>query len=365
MNLAGQTLNIKDSARVSCNGGSDAYLIASVSSGTHPILYGWLNSSNVVIGSDSAISGLSAGIYTVTFLDAAFTIGNKTITISAPSALDIDGPTASDAKCNGEATGWGSIDLANGGTKPYTYRWNTGDTDSLLNDVTAGTYTATVIDAKGCRDRTNVPVGEKSKITIATGKTKVSCFGGSDGSARATASGGTNLGGGTYNYSWSNDSTDNGQITSSVTNLTNGAYTVTITDFYNCTAKATITVSQPASPIFVITNKTDATCPGGNDGIAYVTPGGGTPPFYYKWAPSVAFDTDSSNTNLTAGNYTVTVADFMNCRQPATVNVADPADFVLTFDSTAVSCNKFSDGTAKVKVTGGTGGYTYSWTTGA
>ena len=365
-NITAQTLHIKDSARVSCNGGNDAYIIASAAGGTPPYLYGWYNSSNAVIDGDSAVSGLSVGNYTVTILDAGFTVVKiVNISITQPTSLGIGGPTVSDAKCNGQASAWASIDGANGGSKPYTYKWTNGDSDSLLNDVIAGTYTATVIDAKGCRDRTTVPVGEKSKINIATGQTNVSCLGGNDASARATASGGTNLGGGTYNYSWSNDSTDNAQIISSVTKLTNGSYTVTVTDFFSCTATAKITITQPSLPVFVITNKIDVTCPGGSDGVAYATPGGGTPPYFYKWVPNPFIDTDSSSSNLTAGNYVVTVYDGNSCKQAATVNVADPTDFVITFDSTGASCFGASDGIAKVNVTGGTGGYTYSWSNGA
>ena len=37
-----------------------------------------------------------------------------------------------------------------GGTAPYTYLWNTGEATASISVSSAGTYTATITDAKGC-----------------------------------------------------------------------------------------------------------------------------------------------------------------------------------------------------------------------
>jgi hypothetical protein len=88
-----------------------------------------------------------AGAYTLTVTDINGCIANVTDTIKAPAAIAVT------SNINNQIQGGalGSISLStSGGTSPYSYRWNTGDSVSSLSNLTAGVYVVTVTDHNGC-----------------------------------------------------------------------------------------------------------------------------------------------------------------------------------------------------------------------
>jgi hypothetical protein len=106
----------------------------------------------------------------------------------------------------------------------------------------AGTYTVTWTVTNDCDPATNasasftVNVFDKPSLAISgTGPTLV---GGNDGTATVVATGGS----GSFGYSWSN-----GGTTATITGLTQGTYTVTVTDLVSgCVETASITLNDPA-----------------------------------------------------------------------------------------------------------------------
>jgi hypothetical protein len=159
-----------------------------------------------------------------------------------------------DATTIGGADGTASV-IATGGTAPYTYLWSNGQTTASITGLTAGTYTVTVTDLNGCTAICMVTVQEPgcNLSANATG-TNVSCNAGTDGTAAATASG--NLVPATYLWS-------NGETTASITGLTAGTYTVTVTETPTCTAVTSYTVTEPTL-LDAACSKTDATTIGGS-----------------------------------------------------------------------------------------------------
>lgn len=74
-------------------------------------------------------------------------------------------------------------------------------------------------------------------ITVSLSATDVNCYGGNDGTAAVTVTGGT----APYFYSW----TSGGTTTQSISNLTAGPYTVTITDSEGCIKSGSVTITEP------------------------------------------------------------------------------------------------------------------------
>lgn len=144
---------------------------------------------------------------------------------------------------------------------------------------------------------------------------------------------------------------------SSITGVGAGNYVVTVTDSLGCTSTATATVTEPAvlTTNFVVV---DATTVGGTDGSIAATTMGGTPNYTYAWSNNA---TGATNSNLSAGNYSVTITDANGCSIIDSAVVSDPAAILLVMDSSNVSCFGAADGTAKVIATGGSGTYSYMW----
>ncbi len=99
-----------------------------------------------------------------------------------------------------------------------------------------------------------------------------------------------------YTVTWSNSQTG-----TTLSNVSPGNYTVTITDNNGAVATATIVVNDP-SPVTVSINKV------GNNLNAYGD--GGTPPYTYSWSNGI---NGQFNNNVPFGNYTVTVTDSKGC----------------------------------------------------
>ncbi|NCX89947.1 MAG: hypothetical protein EBX02_12800 [Betaproteobacteria bacterium] len=148
--------------------------------------------------------------------------------------------------------------------------------------------------------------------------------------------------------------------TGPIPGLTAGTHTYTITDGNNCTASASITLTEPAA-LVVSTSQTNVACNGGNNGSATASVSGGTAPYTYSWSNSA---NTSAISSLSAGTYSLTVTDVNGCSNNlASVTITEPTALALTTSSTPASCNP--DGSASVSVTGGIGTYTYLWSNGA
>ncbi|NRA91674.1 MAG: hypothetical protein HRU26_03150, partial [Psychroserpens sp.] len=128
--------------------------------------------------------------------------------------------------CNGDNTGTITVSASRGVT-PYEYSLNGGTPQSspVFNNLQAGNYTVTVIDASGYEDSLIVDLTQPEPISIIiTKENATTAQGCTDGEATATASGGTSP----YTYLWS--ASAGSQTTATATNLPEGLHTVTVTD---------------------------------------------------------------------------------------------------------------------------------------
>ncbi len=338
--------SISGSTMVTCNGGTNGSATVSASGGTPGYTYAWSPSG----GTAATATGLGAGTYTVTTTDANGCTRTTTITITQPTAITV-GTNSTQSGCStptGTATATPS-----GGNPGYTYAWAPGgQTTTTATGLAAGTYTVTVTDASGCTQTATVTVSAAGAPTVTlSSQTNVACFGGSTGSATASATGGTSP----YTYAWS----PSGGTNATATGLAAGNYTVTVTDANGCSATQTVTINQPASALSATTSSTQTGC-ASSIGTATANPSGGSPGYTYSWSPSS--QTTQTATGLAVGIYTVTITDANGCTLTQTANVTAANGPVATLAaSNDPSCNGGSDGNASISVSGGTSPYTYSW----
>jgi gliding motility-associated-like protein len=161
-------------------------------------------------------------------------------------------PNITNAPCFGQ--NGGSIDLnVAGGTLPYSYFWNTGDTLQDLIGIPSGQYTVVVSDSNNCTTSLIINVTQpQSPVSLNLTPTQPSCFGYANGSITATASSGV----APYSYAWSN-----GAQTPSISNLTAQDYIITVTDANGCVLTDTIALNQPDSLVAQFSIPDNFGCP--------------------------------------------------------------------------------------------------------
>lgn len=336
------------SADASCNGVCDGDVGATGAGGTPPYTYAWDNG----LGAGQNQTGIvCAGTYTVTITDANGCTATATATVNEPTLLSVT-TTSADASCNGVCDGDVGA-TATGGTGPYTYTWDNGlgAGQNQTGTVCAGTYTVTVTDANGCTATASATVGEPSAIVASASATDVLCNGDATGTVSGSATGGTPG----YTYSW------DGGLGSGANhnNVVAGTYNVTATDANGCTSVATVTVNEP-TPVAGVVTPTDASCNGVCDGSATVVASGGTPGYTYQWDAAGGLGTTATASNLCAGTPEVTITDANGCTGTANTTINEPTAITLATATTDPTCGN-SDGDATVTPSGGTPGYTYSW----
>lgn len=343
--LMGGSLNlIVNSTDITCGGTDNGTATAFASGGTAPYTYTWSNGRN-----GTFIDNLAPGTYTVTSTDADGCSAMNTITVNAGGAgLNLN-LTKMDETCGGGNDGSASA-TASGGSGNFTYIWNNGMTTSSIANLGAGTYTVTVDDGAGCSETGSVTINAGSNITLNVSASDETCSGLGDGSATATASGTSSM----VTYNWSNGATG-----ATVNNLAAGTYSVTATDAIGCTAISSVTIQSGSGPSLRV-SATDVVCNGDMTGTATATAMGVT----YVWSNGA---TGASITGLGAGNYTVTATDANGCTSVGVAIVGGPASAVGAAASVTRQITRFgaNDGRATVVGSGGTPGYTYSWSNGA
>jgi hypothetical protein len=350
-NTPGPGASVTATSNVSCDGGSDGTATVTVTGGTGTMGYFW-----APVGGNAATgTGLSAGIYTVTVTDDnGCQIQATSPQITQPTSVSVN-VVAAAVSCFGGSNGVASA-AASGGTPAYTYLWTPGNiAGASISGLSAGSYTVRATDSKGCIQNQTVTVSQPaSAVSVSAVTSAVSCFGGSNGSATASASGGT----GPYMYIWNPGNV----AASSHTGLSAGTYTVNVTDNNGCLTNTTVVVSQPVQFLSATADGDSTACFGGSDGSATVTPAGGTPGYTYLWTPSGI--TTQTAAGLNSGNYIVLVTDLNGCQTNTSVSIGQPTQVSGTLIKTDPSCG-LSNGIIVSQISGGTGPYSYLWSPGA
>ncbi len=139
----------------------------------------------------------------------------------------------------------------------------------------------------------------------------------------------------------------------SMTDLSAGAYSYVFTGLLGCTLSGTVEVSEP--PAIIVENFPQPTsCFGLADGTINLDVTGGTSPYEIDWN---GLDSQA----LSAGNYSVTVTDSLNCQVTVSFEISEPEELLVELSSTdcvAGSANFV------VMATGGTGEVVFTWSTG-
>lgn len=272
---------VTDSSDIVC-GSTNGYVTFTGQGGTPPYQYSILPTSPTWQNGNT-FTGLAAGTYTLRVRDANGCVATRSFTITALPPLTVQVSSVDSIRCAG-GTGGFTVQ-ASGGTAPYTYTLvglGTTSSTGTFTGLPAGTYTVRAFDAPQaqCGDIT-ITLTEPDTLKLQDSTvTPVTCRGGQDGQIQVTITGGTSP----YTYTWQTAGGDSlPSMGSTVSGLTAGTYTLTVTDAKGCLL-GPITFTVPYS-YFVEIDSIAYTlvqdCPDKNYLFSAYVRGDG--PFTYRW----------------------------------------------------------------------------------
>ena len=205
-----------------CLGEPQASLQATVTGTTGPFTYTW----NTIPPQHTAIaSGLGTGTYNLIVEQTGACTATADFQITSP----VVGITETIEPLTCIQPGARILVAVSGAPRPVQYRWNPAvSTDSVANNLSAGTYQVRITDSRGCTfDKTyTIQPLSKPQLTIRSVQ-EANCDGRSLGALAVSVTGGL----GPYSFSWSHNALSN---TDSVAGLIPGAYHAYVLDAQGC-----------------------------------------------------------------------------------------------------------------------------------
>ena len=325
-------------------GGNDGTASIVVSGGVTPYTYLWSNGA-----STSDIMNLGTGNYTVTATDANGCTITEMVTIMSAGCVLSATITTTDVDCFGALTGAATLIIMNQ-VDPVTILWSTAETTNMISSISAGGYAATITDGTNCTFTVSGTVNQPSEITVNCNSTDETMMGTNDGTASCAISGGTPP----YSYMWSNNAT-----TDSISNLSPGNYTLTITDANECTTTSMVAIIGIECALSYEIVSLGVSCFGAADGTAFINIiSGATEPIQYLWSNGAMQD---SLVNLDVGTYVITATDNAGCSIIDSVTIFSPTNVMAQIDSVTNTSNGVANGQIFITPSGGVPPYTFSW----
>ncbi|MFT4660059.1 MAG: gliding motility-associated-like protein [Patiriisocius sp.] len=340
----------------------DGSISLNVTGGTDPYSYDWGTGDTT-----SAITGVCAGSYTISVIDALGCTKRDTVELELGEEMTVLLSATVyqggfNINCSGFSTGF-ITSVVSGGVGDYTYLWDDVDASTTpnLSAVQAGTYTVIVTDELGCEVTQTITLTQPPFLIITLVDQMNSNCGANSGSLEVSVSGGTP----NYTITWMSGGMVVGSGTM-IDNLEAGFYTVNVIDFNGCIEATTFEITEPDVPLSGSSDIENVSCFGADDGSVTVTGIGGyigdTGSYQYEWQDDLS--TNPFRDNLGPGTYIVEITDDNGCSFFLSVTIDDP-DAPLTIvilDQQNITC---SGSCAFVEVVGqgGTPEYTYQWNT--
>jgi hypothetical protein len=315
------------------------------SNGVSPYTYLWVNGATT-----PAITGLSAGYYSVVITDAqGCQSTNLGVYIEQNPQISVN-TTVTNATClqpNGAAMAFGS-----GGQGPYTYLWSNGQVSQAASNLQGQNYyTVIATDVNGCVGQGGAYINTSTPINVAYTSSASQCTS-ATGSAALTATGGT----APYTYFWNT----NPSTTSTITNVAPGNYSFLVTDAVGCIRTGAVNVA-PISSISANVNASTVVCPATTGTVTAVV-SGSNGPFTYLWNTGA---TTNALSGVALGSYSCVITDALGCSVTKSNSLGSVSPVHLGVSTTGTSCLYTADGSATAVPTGGTAPYTYSFSNGS
>jgi len=305
-------------------------------------------------------SNLYAGSYSIKIKDANNCEVQRAVSLSNILAPKLIGSVLKQVKCFGTNDGEIKI-LASGGTGSLTYSIDNGITTQISNtfsNLTAGTYSASVIDQNNCRSDTIITLLQPDSLQLLLNITPETCSAG-NGSIAVSSTGGTSP------YLFSSDSGRTFFNVSGFTQLANSNYYIVVKDSKNCRTLDQVNIVNLTGPQIISLTTTNVSCYGLQDGEVQITTTGGNGVLSFSTNNFITQQADTFFNALLPGIYTVYVRDTNNCKSSHSFSISQPTSVQSNITSVQPTCFGYNNGSLNVVANGGTPPYNILWSSGS
>jgi subtilisin-like proprotein convertase family protein len=354
-------IKINSIDHVSCIGQENGNIEISVKGGEKPYSFQWTSpdfDDFISFGDD--IYNLRSGLYSLFASDkngCRYELNN--VEIETLDSINASIVNKQDVSCAKSGEGLISLSPSNGYNN-YYYLWNNGSNKSFVDSLNAGTYSVTVTDDLGCKfvinnieiENLNIPLD----VDLVQNKF-IKCFG--DKTAELIAE--VDSYSIPLDFNWSSgDRHFHDSSSDTISNLTTGIYTLTVTDNSGCTgvSKPLVVVQSKQMKINEVSiNEID--CYGDNSGYVELDISGGIEPYSVIWNDSLY--SGNKLIKLKAGKYVGMITDKNECQLLTdTIELIEPAKLNIKIITTDAGKNQIN-GTALLLIEGGVSPYEIQW----
>ncbi|CDK30397.1 Immunoglobulin-like repeats containing protein [Candidatus Babela massiliensis] len=315
----------------------------------------------------------NTGTYTVVVIDSAGCMGTGNASVVVGSEINLSVVSTQPTVCPG-----GTINLTaqvTGGAGGYSYNWTgpNGFTSTLnpvnipnVSQANSGIYQVTVTDANNCVEIGSIDIAVSTPVIVEVTPSQLTVCVGESIELLANVSGGSGI----YSYQWLGpngySSTNNPINISSATLLNSGTYTVTVTDSNGCIGTDVSSINvNPALSVDIVSNQTIFCANSTINLTAQVSGGSGV--YNYGWTGPNGYSSTGTSVNipnvtpLNGGTYQLTVTDSNGCQASSSISIGVDSEIIVAVTPSMSNICYGSTINLTAQVTGGAGGYNYSW----
>jgi hypothetical protein len=323
----------------------------SVSGGVAPYSYEWLGfefTPGNVYNDTTGIGGLNPGSYYmwVTDHNGCRTVDSFVVTGGGGLTLSYYVESPSCYTTTGDDS---IVFVGSGGIPMYLFGSNyLGFTSQNVYHLSSsGLWVMTVQDGTGAQYTSYFHVTEPTPLVVTGTVINASGAGQSNGSITMTASGGQLP----YTYAWAHSS----NTTASLTGLSSGTYTVTVTEAGGCSSVKSYIVGPPTLSDTV----TNVSCYNFSNGSVDLGVLGAYNPIQFRQG-SGSYQSASQFPNLSSGSYTFYVRDSTGATDSVAVMITEPTPIAISGSVTDATSGS-NDGGISLLISGGTAPYSCMW----
>ena len=394
---------IDSASNAKCFQTATGWIAVDISGGNGGNTMNWKNASGQMIGLSDSIYGLVAGTYKFTVTDSKGCKDSLIQAITQPQLLDLVTATSQfvggvNIRCFGDNSGAISTSTS-GGTQPYQWSWSNNATSASITNLTSGTYSVMVTDAKGCKDSATVGLTQPTALVVNSTPSDVLCNGNQTGAVTLITAGSINP----YWLDWSTTGVDSSMTrvtltldmrsASSINNPTVSivgvASNIPMVSYHNDSIYYVTVERKPGTPIYYRffngstpelvpiscgVNPPSLTTPhrslvtGVNDTTIKAVCFASCVDCFGQNSGAKSQALISSNTTISnQGNGIVswTIVDANGCIISGQDTINQPQPVAIQLDTIVdVSCPQAGDGSVQITVSGGTLPFTFDWSNG-